>query len=664
MPSDRRPDFDEEDEGLPRPRSPRHPVLPYERSRSPVPGVSRRESPSDDRRRPRRVGRHPSLGTEREEPHEHRSPLRSSSPTFVPLEGSQAHRTPPPHLVEHSPTLSYEGDPVIPPRHPSARAPSAIPIQRSDQRTLPSHVRAPAEGDFFRPGESQRAPSRREPGISRPPTVVPIGPTTGRERSPPPSITRYSPPITEADGGTEYQPSRRPTVREHSPPPGVSRYTPPPIIPIEADRPSHPPHVPVTRAPSGRGYAPVPPSAVESQIRRAGDEPIIPHVPSARHPLPEPHGIAPTVPRSEYTYGDQPEGVPVPAPVAPIPTATHRPPHVTEAFAQRPESVVARPLVPSGPGDLAFEDAERARQEAFQEHQQRWTDLARDAEDAEERREQFFREHEEERDRIFGENENRRDHEAQQRRDEIFRSLEDRLAIPSGQPPAISSRPPSAYTVADEGLPEEGTVAPTDRESISELGAPGAPQPTSVAVPPAVIAPQLNEILDLLRAQQSQMADTRAAEEERQRQQENADADRNRLVQEQEERIQALEAELARTREELEQERGTRRMEELERADQQRAENNERDQAFRDQLNDITTLLQQQADQCEDKKAKMEDRWNEKMIRREGKDVKNDRLFDMVKQILDERAEEKREREDLRAQEAERPSKTSIDNLN
>ena len=80
---------------------------------------------------------------------------------------------------------------------------------------------------------------------------------------------------------------------------------------------------------------------------------------------------------------------------------------------------------------------------------------------------------------------------------------------------------------------------------------------------------------------------------------------------------------------------------------------------FRDQLNDITTLLQQQADQCK-KKARMEERWEEKMRRWEGKDVKNDWLYDMVKQILHEQAEEKWEREELRAQEAERPSTFSL----
>ena len=40
-------------------------------------------------------------------------------------------------------------------------------------------------------------------------------------------------------------------------------------------------------------------------------------------------------------------------------------------------------------------------------------------------------------------------------------------------------------------------------------------------------------------------------------------------------------------------------MKDLERADWEHAENNERDQAFHDQLNNITMVLQQQTDQCE-----------------------------------------------------------------
>ena len=53
------------------------------------------------------------------------------------------------------------------------------------------------------------------------------------------------------------------------------------------------------------------------------------------------------------------------------------------------------------------------------------------------------------------------------------------------------------------------------------------------------------------------------------------DAEHNRVVQEQEERIRALEAELVHTWEELEEECRTCRMEDLERADRERAENNE-----------------------------------------------------------------------------------------
>ena len=60
-----------------------------------------------------------------------------------------------------------------------------------------------------------------------------------------------------------------------------------------------------------------------------------------------------------------------------------------------------------------------------------------------------------------------------------------------------------------------------------------------------------------------------------------------------------LEAKLACTCEELEEEHGTHGMEDLERADQEHTEDNEWDQAFHNQLNNITMVLQQQADQCE-----------------------------------------------------------------
>ena len=161
---------------------------------------------------------------------------------------------------------------------------------------------------------------------------------------------------------------------------------------------------------------------------------VIPHVPSACHPVPELTStllldLNALTEINQSLYLQFPHSVPPP---------------ITEDFARRPESIVAtRPHAPSGPGDLAFEDAERARQEAFQHHQQRWEDLTRNAEDAEERREQYFREHEEERDRIFADNENRRDLEAQQRRDEVIRSLEDRMTIQLAPPAPITPRPPS-----------------------------------------------------------------------------------------------------------------------------------------------------------------------------------------------------------------------------
>ena len=50
---------------------------------------------------------------------------------------------------------------------------------------------------------------------------------------------------------------------------------------------------------------------------------------------------------------------------------------------------------------------------------------------------------EEERDRIFTENENRHNLEAQRRRDEVIRSLEDRMTIQLAPPAPITPRPPS-----------------------------------------------------------------------------------------------------------------------------------------------------------------------------------------------------------------------------
>ena len=69
------------------------------------------------------------------------------------------------------------------------------------------------------------------------------------------------------------------------------------------------------------------------------------------------------------------------------PTRPHGLPLITEDFARQPESIIATTRhTPSGPG-LTFENTERARQEAFQQHQQSWEDLTRNAEDAKELRE-------------------------------------------------------------------------------------------------------------------------------------------------------------------------------------------------------------------------------------------------------------------------------------
>ena len=87
-------------------------------------------------------------------------------------------------------------------------------------------------------------------------------------------------------------------------------------------------------------------------------------------------------------------------------------------------AIVAR----SGPSGVGLADAE-------QERQNRFDDLARaldrtvvDLQDGEVKREQNYRANEEERMRVFIENERKRDIEAEQRLDAMWKKLEDRLA--------------------------------------------------------------------------------------------------------------------------------------------------------------------------------------------------------------------------------------------
>lgn len=126
---------------------------------------------------------------------------------------------------------------------------------------------------------------------------------------------------------------------------------------------------------------------------------------------------------------------------------------------------------------------------------------------------------------------------------------------------------------------------------------------------------------------------------------ETADADREKLRAE-------LDAARAQVEEEcqakiLAQEELARVREELENAKQQRIPEEERqgalerDEAVRNQLGDITNLVQDQRDECARKRELMDERWAEKQMRREQKDTKMQDLYDMVAKIVEDREAEK-----------------------
>ena len=75
--------------------------------------------------------------------------------------------------------------------------------------------------------------------------------------------------------------------------------------------------------------------------------------------------------------------------------------------------------------------------------------------------------------------------------------------------------------------------------------------------------------------------------------------------------------------------------------EQERQEALERDEAVRNQLGDITNLVQDQRDECARKRELMDERWVEKQTRREQKDTKMQDLYDMVAKIVEDREAEK-----------------------
>jgi hypothetical protein len=264
----------------------------------------------------------------------------------------------------------------------------------------------------------------------------------------------------------------------------------------------------------------------------------------------------------------------------------------------------------------------------------RLMEIARDAEEAEDRRESHFRHNEDERDRIFLDNEAKRDQDANQRRDDIYQELRDRLE----------------GSIA--GIHPPDTLPPTRPTSIHESMHTAAQDAASR---------HADDIMETVRLEREELAREReAAAADRERLRAEQDAARVRAEEECQAKISALEEELARVREELENERQQRITEEAETRERERMEALERDEAVRNQLGDITNLVQDQREECARKKELMDERWAEKQTRREHKDSKMQDLFDMVAKIVEDREVDKIKAEEARLANEGKPGESHI----
>ena len=383
-------------------------------------------------------------------------------------------------------------------------------------------------------------------------------------------------------------------------------------------------------------------------------------------PVPAPGDEAPI----EHDYGDEasepeyhpPEEYERTAPTAPSSAAPSRRPTVRDTAPSVPPSAAPsrRPTVraatempteieqyrESGPGALDLEDLERERNERFGELERQIADTVGTLQEAEASRDQAFRGNEDERQRIFEDHENRRDQEAAERRDAVWRELEDRLANLVQQVPLPVPPPPEPASGAGEEAP-----APGEESSLPDV-VPGAPVERPADVQSVVesmrglaqdaASRHAQEILDTVRLEREElMRERELAQAERERQQAELEAARQRYDEDRDARIRALEEELASVRAELANERQLRLTEESERREREGVEMLERDEAMRQQLEQLTELVSQQREQLERNQELSEQHWTEKQQWMEECNSSNAELHRLVQQVIDDRAEDR-----------------------
>lgn len=296
------------------------------------------------------------------------------------------------------------------------------------------------------------------------------------------------------------------------------------------------------------------------------------------------------------------------------------------------------------PADLGDADQERERVDRLHEVQRRLEDAALLAQEAEDEREAEFRRHEEDREQIFLDAQERRDQEARERAEGVWQELDTRIAALEPPPPP----PPPPPTVPPaESLQDTAD----DRASIASIR-------TATAM---AVSQHSREIEETIRAEREESARIREEEAaERQRLLEVLLTTRDEqatLMQDKDARIKALEDELAGLRNELAEEKQQRATEEAMTREEERRDMIARDEAARAQLEDITNLVQEQRALMERNWETMEVRRAEKEEARQSKDAILIELRDIVSDLHNNHQQDRNKAEEARQLAESKPGK-------
>ncbi|KAG5637895.1 hypothetical protein H0H81_002780 [Sphagnurus paluster] len=416
------------------------------------------------------------------------------------------------------------------------------------------------------------------------------GPSRGPPVGHPHSSGRSQHTQIHDEGG----PSRRPTISH----PHASPRSQPSEIEDDAGVSRHPT---VVRVPSGRSHAQHPADSIH-------------HIPPPSHSILSPPQDREAGPSDEDDHPLHDGGHPLPVP-------SQAPSHRTYSLGRRPSSVRShRPVTPL-PGEFSDAERERERAHRLEDAEMHLQNATHSLIAADEAREHDYRRNEEDRERVFQEGEERRHREARERAELVWRELNDRLAA---LPLPAPAQPPRAEEHVDE-------VADTGGDTGGDAGGDGA---SIHSVMQQAASQHAIDILDTVKAERDEFAREReAAAREREMLMEQAAMERQQMAEQQELRIKALEDELAAVRAELENEKQQRTMMETEQREQESKALQEHDEAVRNQLGDITNLVQDQRDAHEQKRQLMDARWEEKQLRRGDKDQKMNDLEALVRKL-------------------------------